>query len=173
MSRPRSIPDSEIFAAVRRLLAADGEKAVAFSAVARATGLAAPTLVQRYGSRDGMLRAALLAAWDDLDATTSAAEAAAPTSGKGALALLKSLGADAADPADISLLAADFRDPALRARATAWRARVETALANRLGGGTKGRDQAAMLFALWQGQALWHAAGGKGFKLKDMLRLLD
>ena len=51
MARPRTIPDPEIFAAIRALLAQGGDKAVAFSSVARATGLAAPTLVQRYGSR--------------------------------------------------------------------------------------------------------------------------
>jgi uncharacterized protein GlcG (DUF336 family) len=87
MSRSRTIPDAEIFSAVRALLAAGGDRAVAFSAVARATGLAAPTLVQRYGSRDRMLQAALLAAWDDLDAATAKAEPEVPLTAKGALAL--------------------------------------------------------------------------------------
>ena len=50
MSRPRLIPDAEIFAAILRQIAAAGEKSVAFSTIARATGLAAPSLVQRYGS---------------------------------------------------------------------------------------------------------------------------
>lgn len=172
MSRTRTIPDAEIFATIRRLLAADGEKAVAFSTVARATGLAAPTLVQRYGSRDNMLRQALLAGWDALDAMTAAAETDAATSGKGALALLKALGADASDPSEISLLAADFRDPILRARAAAWRARVESALTLRLGSGAKAREQASILFAVWQGQSLWQAAGDRGFKLKDVIRRL-
>lgn len=173
MSRSRTIPDAEIFAAIRDLLAAGGEKAVAFSAVARATGLAGPTLVQRYGSRDGMLRAALMAAWDGLDAATNRAEAEAPLSAKGALAFLKTLGAEDSEPSDISLLAADFRDPALRARAGAWRARVEAALATRLGGGAKGREAAALLFAVWQGQTLWLATGERGFKLKDAVKRLS
>jgi len=172
MARTRTIPDAEIFSAIRQLLATGGEKAVAFASVARATGLAAPTLVQRYGSRNDMLRAALMSAWDDLDATTATAETEAPASAKGALALLKSLGADNADLSDITLLAADFRDPALRARAEDWRARVVSALAFRLGGGSRGRETAAMLFALWQGQTLWQAAGDKGFKLKDALKRL-
>lgn len=173
MARTRTIPDADIFLAIRQLLAAGGEKSVAFASVARATGLAAPTLVQRYGSRDDMLRAALMSAWDDLDATTAQAEADAPVTAKGALALLKSLGADTSDPSDITLLAADFRDPALRGRAEAWRTRVEQALAIRLGSGAKGRELAAVLFALWQGQALWQAAGGKSFRLKDALKRLD
>jgi len=140
--------------------------------VARATGLAAPTLVQRYGSRDGMLRAALMAAWDDLDAATATAEADAALTAKGALALLKALDGNNSDPAGIGLLAADFRDPVLRARASAWRLRVEVALASRLGGGAKGRETAALLFAVWQGQTLWQAAGERSFRLKDALKRL-
>jgi hypothetical protein len=174
MPRPRTIPDADIFAAIRQLLADGGDKAVAFGPVARATGLAAPTLVQRYGTRDGMIRAALMAAWDDLDTRTAAAEAEAGTGPKGAVALLKALGGrgDSAEPVDVALLAVDFRDAALRDRATAWRARVEGALALRLGGGAKGQAAAAMLFAAWQGQALWALAGGKTFRLKDAAKRL-
>ena len=172
MSRSRIIPDADVFTAIRGLLAAGGDKAVAFSSVARATGLAAPTLVQRYGARDAMLRAALMAGWDDLDATTAAAEVDAPLTSKGALALLRALDAEEGERSDIALLAADFRDQALRARAVAWRARVEAALAIRLGGGAKGREAAAILFATWQGQAMWQAAGDRGFRLKDALKRL-
>ena len=173
MSRTRAIPDAEVFAAIRALLASGGEKAVAFSSVARATGLAAPTLAQRYGSRDGMLQAALMAAWDGLLAATTTAEAEAPLSAKGALAMLKALGTDAAEPAGLAQLTASFRDAALRAKAATWRIRVEAALATRLGGGTKGRESAALLFALWQGQALWQPGGEKGFRLKDAARRLS
>ena len=62
MSRTKTIPDLEIFAAIRRILARKGDKAVSFASVAQATGLAAATLVQRYASRDRMVKAALLAA---------------------------------------------------------------------------------------------------------------
>lgn len=171
MPRPRTIADADILAVVRRLLAEGGDKAVAFGPVARATGLAASTLVQRYGSRDGMLRAALLAAWDALDARTAEAVAAAPPGPKGAVALLKSLGGGG-EAADVALLAVDFRDAALRDRAADWRARVEGALAQRLGGGARGREAAAILFAAWQGQALWALAGEKGFRLKDVVKRL-
>ncbi len=169
MARSKLIPDSEVFAAIRQLLADGGEKAVAFGSVGRATGLAPPTLAQRYGTRDAMVRAAMTAAWDTLDAATDAADAKAETGPKGAQALLKAL-SGGAGPADLTLLAADFRDPPLRERAAAWRARVEAALAQRLGGGKKGREAAALLFAAWQGQNLWDPAGGKGFRLKDALK---
>ena len=169
MARPRTIPDDAIFAEVRRLLAEGGDKAVAFASVARATGLAAPSLVQRYGTRDAMLRAALTAAWDALDHQTGLAEAAAADS---PVALLKALGADSGI-VDLSRLAAGFRDPDLRARAGAWRNRVETALAQLLGGGTKARETAAVLFVAWQGRMLWQDVGGKAMRLKDVVRRLD
>lgn len=172
MPRKKIISDLTVFAAIRQLLAQGGEKAVAFSSVARSTGLAPPTLVQRYGSREAMLQAALSAAWDELEAITIAAEEGAPLNPKGAQAILKALGADAPETSDLTLLAADFRDPVLRARAEAWRARVEGALALRLGGGARGREAAALLFAAWQGQILWQMAGGKGFRLKDAVKRL-
>jgi AcrR family transcriptional regulator len=170
MPRSRTIPDADIFAAIRRLLAEGGDKAVAFGSVARATGLAAPTLVQRYGSREGMVRAAMQAGWDALEAATETAEAAAPAGPKGAQALLKSLAAEA--EARLTLMSVDLRDADLRDRAGGWRARVEGALAARLGGGAKGREAAAMLFAAWQGHLLWQGVGGKGFRLKDVVKRL-
>jgi AcrR family transcriptional regulator len=172
MGRTRTVPDVEVYAVIRQLLLAGGDKAVAFSSVARATGLAAPTLVQRYGSRDGMVRAALAHAWDELDARTSEIAADCPMSAKGAAQLLKLLGGTDASPVDLGLLAADVRDPALRDRALSWRETVESSLAARLGGGAKGRTAAAILFAAWQGQSLWSPAGGRGFKLKDAVKRL-
>ncbi len=167
MSRTRSIPDTEVFATIRHMLTHGGEKAVAFQSVAMASKLAAPTLVQRYGSRDAMVRAALMDQWDRLDtAIKVAADATAPSS-KGAQAFLKELAELAPD---LALLTLDFRDAALRARAENWRAAVEATLGRCLGGGAPGRDAAAMAFAAWQGQLIWSKAGGKGFRMKDAVR---
>ncbi len=164
MARPRLISDETVFAALRHILGTEGEKAVSFGSVARVTGLAAASLVQRYASREGMIRAALMAAWDTLERDTALADTDADT----AQGFLKTLTGEAADATDLGLLAMDFRDPALRARATAWRAQVEAALARRL----RDADAAAMLFAAWQGQLLWQVAGGKGFRLKDAAKRL-
>lgn len=172
MGRKRTIPDVEVYAAIRQMLAAGGEKAVAFSSVARATGLAAPTLVQRYGSRDEMLRAALLAAWDQLDERTSRLAGEAPMTAKGAAQLLKALPDDDGLVSGLALLAADFRDEALRERALRWRRSVQAALAQRLGTGARGREASSILFAAWQGQLLWAGAGGPHFKLKDAIKRL-
>ncbi len=164
MARPKLISDEQVFGKLRHLLATEGEKAVSFFRIGQATGLAAASLVQRYGSREGMIRAALMAAWDGLEAETARAAAAAET----AQGLLKALGAGGAEVTDLALLVMDFRDAALRARAERWRGQVEAALAAKL----RDREAAAMLFAAWQGQMLWQAAGGKGFKLKDAVKRL-
>lgn len=165
MPRTRVIPDTHVFAAIQRLLDRGGDKAVSFGSVSATTGLAPPTLVQRYGSRDGMVRAARLAFWDEVEHRT--ALAIAGTADKGPQGLLKAIG-----PVDAGAVAADLRIPDLAARATGWRAAVETALAHRLGNTPKSRESAALLFAAWQGQALWSAAGEPAFRLKDAVKRL-
>jgi AcrR family transcriptional regulator len=161
MPRQKIIPDETVFAAVRALLAEGGDKAVSFATVAKASGLAAPTLVQRFKTRDGMVRAAHLAAWDALDAATAAAIDA--TADKGPQGFLKAIEA-------AGMPMPETRDSDLVLRAARWRATIESTLSLRFGGGEKGREAAAMLFAAWQGQHLWQAAGGKGFRLKDIAR---
>jgi AcrR family transcriptional regulator len=165
MSRTRTIPDDQVFAALQRLLDHGGDKAVSFRTVAIATGLAPPTLVQRYGSRDAMIRAARHAAWDALDRKT--AGAIANTADKGPQGLLKAIG-----PVDTTSLSADLRDAELAVRAAGWRAVVESALSVRLGTGPKARESAALLFAAWQGQSLWATGTAPGFRLKDAVKRL-
>ena len=163
MPRTRTIPDDRVFSAILGLLDEGGEKAVSFGTVASATGLSAPTLVQRYGSRDGMVRAARLSAWDALDART--AKAIAETADKGPMGLLRAIGA-----VESARLASDLKDPVIALRAIAWRVTVESALGLRLGAGTKAKEAAAVLFSAWQGQALWARSGGTTFRLKDVVK---
>lgn len=172
MGRIKTVTDIEVFHAIRQLLAAGGEKAVSFASVARATGLAGPTLVQRFGSRTAMVRAAQLAAWDALDTATATAVAESDLSPKGAQAFLKSLADGQAEAVDLAMLSMDMRDAVVRQRAKAWRHSVEVTLGLQLGGGAKGRSAAAILFAAWQGQLLWNGAGGKGFKIKEAIKAL-
>jgi hypothetical protein len=165
MPRSRTVPDDTVFAIIRRLLEEGGEKAVSFGSVGLATGLAPPTLVQRYGTRDSMVHAARLAAWEALERRT--AEAIAGTADKGPQGLLKALGT--VDPLTV---ATDLRYPDLAKRAAGWRSAVEAALAQRLGAGPKARESAALLFAAWQGQSLWAGAGEPGFRVKDAVKRL-
>lgn len=163
MPRRKLIPDPAVFAEIRRLLREGGEKAVSFASIAQATGLAGSTLVQRFTTREAMVQAALDAAWDQLDAETEAAVADAALNPKGAQALLKALGADAPEAADLSLLAADFRDARLRARAEAWRARLESALAIRLGGGERGARRRRSCLRPGRGRCSGTALAARGF----------
>ena len=167
MARPRTLPDSEVFAAILRLIAAEGEKAVAFSAVARVTGLAGASLVQRYGALPRMVEAALGWAWDQLDGMTGAVVAEVGAD-RGAQAVLKALGDRAEGLPMAAVLVASLRHAVLRPRAAAWRTRVEQALALRL----RDPEAAAMLFAVWQGQWLWDGAGDRQFRLKDAVKRL-
>ncbi|MEY3306523.1 MAG: hypothetical protein RLZZ413_561, partial [Pseudomonadota bacterium] len=45
-------------------------------------------------------------------------------------------------------------------------------LGPRLGGGGKGQEAAAVMFAVWQGQVLWHKAGGAQIRIKDAVKRL-
>ncbi len=192
MARPRTLPDSDVFAAILHRIATEGEKAVSFASIARATGLAGASLVQRYGGLPQMVEQALVWGWDQLEARATAAEVAAHD--KGPQALLKALGdggpnlpiaappmaalpmaapSMAAPPMAAlpmaALLTASLRSARLRARAAGWRAKVEAMLTARL----PDPERAAILFAAWQGQLLWEAAGDKGFRLKDALKRLS
>lgn len=167
MARPRTQSDAAIFRQLLAVLQAQGEKSLTFGVIGQLTGLAPATLAQRYGSVEGMVRAAALAEWAGLTEAVTTIEAEALVSAKGAQALLKQLPAPA--PA---LVALSLRDEALRQAAESWRIAVETAISARRGGGSKGREAAALIFATWQGRQLWQAAGGKSFRLADMLKAL-
>lgn len=163
MSRNRTIPDAEIYAQALQALEVNGDKAVSFGSLSRATGLAPATLAQRYGTVDGMLRAAVSAEWARLETALDAVG----DDGKGAQGLLKALPAPAA-----AVMAVSLRDPDLRPLAAAWRTRVEAALAARRGGGAKGAEAAALLFAAWIGRQMWEPMGGKSFRLAEMIKRL-
>lgn len=57
MPRPRTINDAEILAAAARTIAREGPANLTLAAVAAEVGLAAATLVQRFGSKRGLLLA--------------------------------------------------------------------------------------------------------------------
>jgi AcrR family transcriptional regulator len=164
MPRPRLIPDTTIFAAILQLLEQGGERSIAFSSVARATGLAAPSLVQRYGSLPQMIEQALAGEWQRIEAMTASALAEVQAADKGPQALLKAL----SPGPGAALLAASSRHAELAARAAAWAGSVQTALAERTGD----PERAAMLFALWSGQSLWQNLSPRGFRLKDAIKRL-
>lgn len=167
MARPKLQDDNKIFAHLMEALAESGEKALTFGAISHRCGLAPATLSQRFGSVEGMIRAAGCAEWTRLSVALQQAEDDALASAKGAQALLKHLPVPTAQ-----LLALSLRDVELTKAAEAWRAAVEAALAKRRGGGAKGREAAALIFAAWQGRTLWEMAGGKSFRLSDLMKVM-
>ena len=173
MARPRRIPDDQVFALIRTLLAEGGPRHVTFATVAARSGLAGPSLVQRYLSRDGMVSAALIDGWNRVERATLQATAATPDGPKGAVALLKAIAPSdpALPPSDLRFLICTMTDALTRDRAALWRQSLLGALQTKLG--DHGPSRAEMLFALWQGRLLWsHADAATTFRLRDAARLL-
>ena len=71
MPRPKILPDADVLKAAHRLLHEHGPEALTFERLGRACGLSAATLVQRFGSKAGLKRRALLQAWDEAGEPTS------------------------------------------------------------------------------------------------------
>jgi AcrR family transcriptional regulator len=175
MARPKKISDEEAIALVAGFVGVHGPGALTFQAAAAATGLSPATLVQRYGSREGLLRAALLCMWDGLDAKTAAADARHELNSAGAIALLVRLsagyGATAEETAQgLLLLREDFRDPALRVRGVAWGKALALALGRRLTGDRRRQMMLGRLMASqWQGALLWWGFSREG-SLRSYIR---
>lgn len=161
MARARKVSDEAVFEVVLQLLAARGEKAVTFAAVAERAGLAASSLAERYGSVAGLISGSREAAWQRLEAATDQAVSRAGRDPEGAVQLLKALRAVA--------LPAPQTQPQ---RAALWRARLEAELALRLGGGARGRQAAGILFSVWHSQRTWAGPAGGRLRLKEVLRRL-
>lgn len=141
--------------AALRIVHESGPARLSFGSLAERVDLAASTLVQRFGSKSGLLQATLLLAWDRLEAETIAADAAAAPDASGVVDLLVALSGqyEAHDYADqLMVLREDLRDPVLRDRGASWIAALVTAVERRLGdvpGGADGIGE--LVVAQWQG----------------------
>src|SRR4051794_26254279 len=91
MARPRSVSDAIVLDAALDIVHRSGPAALSFGALAAASGLAGSTIVQRFGSKEGLLRATLARAWDRLDASTAAAIADASLDAAGVVDLFVAL----------------------------------------------------------------------------------
>ena len=157
MPRRKTQADAEVLAAAHRLIHAHGPDALTFAALARATGLSASTLVQRFASKAGLMRATLHHAWDRLDERTAQLGETTPTTPEGAIALLVELSRAYGDiesyAEGLLVLREDLRDPVLRARGAAWKTALSGILDRCLGGRPDGLG--LMMAAQWQGALLW------------------
>jgi AcrR family transcriptional regulator len=158
--RRKSLSDADLLDRVLTLIRRSGPQGVTFAAAAAETGLSGPTLVQRFGTRDGLLHAALLRAWDLLDERTEAAIAAEPATPAGAVAILVALSGDFGSGENYAegllVLREDLRNAELRARGDRWGKRLAEALGRCLGDSSGVRsDLGKLLASQWQGALLW------------------
>jgi AcrR family transcriptional regulator len=132
------------------------EGRLTFASVAAASGLSGATLVQRFGSKEGLRRRALLLAWDRLVERTRDAAARVERTPEGAVSLLVELSGAYADfdryADNLMILREDLRDPVLRARGAAWEIELIAVLDE-----CCGDDGGALLAAHWQGAVTWWA----------------
>lgn len=162
MSRSKTISTPHLLDRLFVVVMEHGPSGLSFARASQAVGLAPATLVQRFGTRDGMVEAVLLRAWDQLDEATAAADAEAALDPAGAIDLLLRLTHPAAAESDFAdgllLLHEDIRNPVLRARGAAWGARLAEALGRRLcHEAERGVRLGWQMASLWQGALIWWA----------------
>ncbi|MBX5187183.1 TetR family transcriptional regulator [Rhizobium sp. NZLR5] len=167
MPRRRTLSDEQLLAMVLALIHAEGPDAATFAAVAKASGLSGSTLVQRFATKAAMLRAALLYAWDGLDAETTRLAESVPKTPEGAIALLVGLSLDYGDNAaaygeGLLVLREDFRDPVLRARGATWGKALTVAIVRCFGSTTAPESIARLMLSQWQGSLTWWGFGADG-----------
>ena len=155
MPRKRTIPDEALLGAALGIVHRSGPGALSFATLAAQVGLAGSTIVQRFGTKANLLRAALLLAWDRLDANTRTAASDASADTDGVVDMLVALSGqyEAHDYADqLLVLREDLRDPVLRARGEAWIVALVDAIEQRLTDAPGGYDGLGeLIVAHWQG----------------------
>lgn len=162
MARIKTISDDALLDRLLEALMEVGPAALTFANGARAAGLSASTLVQRYGTRGAMIESVLLHAWHRLEAATSAADRDLPLTSAGAVALLMRLmppeQAEENATNGLMLLREDIANPVLRARGAAWGRQLATALGRRLTADANAMERLGWQMAsVWQGAHIWWA----------------
>jgi len=162
MSRSKTISDGLLLDRLVAAVMTHGPSDLTFAKASEAAGLAAATLVQRFGARERMVEAVLLRAWDQLDEATAAADAGTSLDPAGAIELLLRLTNSGAAEYNFTdgllLLREDVRNPVLRARGAEWGSRLAEALGRRLSDDAEHATQLGWQMAsLWQGTLLWWA----------------
>jgi len=160
MGRRKTISDVAVLDALLAALKLAGPGRLSFAVASKASGLAAATLVQRFGSREAMVEAVLLHAWDLLDRATAEADRQTPVTPEGAITLLIQLTPAETAADDLTdgllLLREDFRNPVLRARGLAWARVLAHALGRRLAIRPEDVERLGWQMArLWQGALIW------------------
>ncbi|MFK3690062.1 TetR/AcrR family transcriptional regulator [Agrobacterium tumefaciens] len=167
MPRHKSISDQQALDALLSLTLQTGPDALTFAAAAKACGLSAATLVQRYGKREDLVETVLMHAWDRLQAETEAADREEPLTPEGAISLLMRLMPPEAAERNASdgllLLREDIRNPKLRARGAIWGQTLANALGRRFDSDKETAKRLGwQMAAVWQGAHTWWAFNRNG-----------
>jgi AcrR family transcriptional regulator len=121
--RPRTVDDREVLAAVGRVVSRIGPARLTLADVAAESSLAPPTLVQRFGSKRGLLLAFAASAAGAVADQFAAARAAEPSPLHALVDALVRLADGLNDPAvlarHVALLAVDLDDPEFHQHAAA------------------------------------------------------
>lgn len=174
MARHKSISDDDLLDRLMPPLMRHGPDGLTLALAGAAAGLSAATMVQRFGSRERMIEAILLRAWDRLEEATAVADAAAGDGAEGALAVLAALATHGDAEADMTdgllLLREDFRNPVLRARGRDWGTGLAQALGRRLDPLPEvGVPLGWQMLQVWQGALIWWAFTRQG-RAEDHVR---
>lgn len=159
MPRSKTLSDREVLRTAHRLMHEAGPEGLTFDALSRASGLSPATLVQRFKTKAGLKRTALMQAWDELDEKTAALARSLPKTPAGAIEMLVALsgyGGIETYAEGLLVLREDFRDPALRARGAAWKEALSSALEGCFANAPGAQEGIGLLLAThWQGSLLW------------------
>ena len=154
MPRPRRISDEAVLESALKVMYRTGPAELTLAAVAAEAGIAASTLVQRFGDKRGLILRAL--AQDDGEFAATVAEAPQDRGRASVIGLFLLLTPDITDPDVLATgllwLREDFRDPALNALARERWEMLREAVAARLPPLPVSPELAARLIeAQWQG----------------------
>ena len=159
--RRKQVPDADVLDVALDVLHARGPQSLTFAALAEASSLAPATLVQRFGSKAGLLRRVLLHAWDRLERRTTELGAATERTPAGAVAFLVGLSEQHGGGIDsyadaLLVLREDLLDPEVRRRGVAWKESLAGVLDACLGAEPGAPpDVGAVVATYWQGVLLW------------------
>lgn len=160
MPRRKTIPDEIVLDRLMIAISESGPASLTFAKAAKVADLSPATLVQRFGTLAAMIEAILLRAWDQLAARTIQADAEMPLTPEGAIDLLMSLlpaeGIEHDLTDSLLLLREDFRNPALRARASAWGQLLARTLGRRFVSDAERAERLGrQMVCVWQGSLIW------------------
>lgn len=124
MPRPRTQSDEEIFEGLQRAMCVAGPDKLSLAVVAREVGLSPATLIQRFGSKRGMLLAFVRQYYDRLDRDFDAARRSSPSALAAVVRFFSELAGGVHTPEEMANLVAylhvDLADPEFHAPLQRW-----------------------------------------------------